>query len=42
VVVASVGWFCHGQKLDAPAILGLGLILAGTLVIHLFSETVGG
>jgi len=29
------------QKLDLPAILGLGLIIAGVLVVNLFSKTVG-
>ncbi|OZB53322.1 MAG: QacE family quaternary ammonium compound efflux SMR transporter, partial [Thiomonas sp. 15-63-373] len=28
------------QSLDLPALVGLGLILAGVLVIHLFSKSV--
>ncbi|MFY8152527.1 MAG: QacE family quaternary ammonium compound efflux SMR transporter, partial [Hyphomicrobiales bacterium] len=28
-----------GQKLDAPAILGMALIVAGVLVINLFSKS---
>ena len=30
-----------GQKLDAPALIGMALILAGVLVINLFSRTAG-
>ncbi|HAB75275.1 MAG TPA: QacE family quaternary ammonium compound efflux SMR transporter, partial [Pantoea sp.] len=29
------------QKLDLPAIIGLALIIAGVLVVNLFSKTVG-
>ncbi len=39
VFIAAIGYFLFGQKLDAAAIAGLGLILAGILVIHLFSAT---
>ena len=41
VLIALVAWAWHGQRLDAPAIIGLGLILAGVLVVNLFSNTVG-
>jgi small multidrug resistance pump len=40
VLVAAVGWFWHGQSLDAPALLGLGLIIAGVIVVNVFSKTV--
>ena len=40
VLIAAVGYFFHGQKLDLPASIGIGLILAGVLVINLFSRTV--
>lgn len=36
VLVSVIGLFL-GQKLDLPAVLGIGLILAGVLVINLFS-----
>ena len=36
-----VGWFWFTQSLDAPALIGLGLIIAGVLVINLFSKSVG-
>lgn len=40
VFIAVIGYFVFGQKLDLPAVLGMGLILVGILVIHLFSKTV--
>lgn len=39
VLIACIGYVLFGQKLDLPAILGLVLIIAGILVIHLFSKT---
>jgi small multidrug resistance pump len=41
VLIALVGWFLYRQALDLPAILGIALIMAGVLVINLFSSTVG-
>jgi small multidrug resistance pump len=40
VLVSLIGWAVFGQTLDAPALLGMGLIGAGVLVIHLFSRSV--
>jgi small multidrug resistance pump len=37
-LVAVVGWLYYRQSLDLPAILGLTLIIAGTLVLNLFSK----
>jgi small multidrug resistance pump len=37
-LVAVVGWLYYRQNLDLPAILGLTLIIAGTLVLNLFSK----
>jgi small multidrug resistance pump len=37
-LVAVVGWLYYRQHLDLPAILGLSLIIAGTLVLNLFSK----
>lgn len=37
-LVAVVGWLYYRQSLDFPAILGLTLIIAGTLVLNLFSK----
>ncbi len=39
VLVATVGYFAFGQKLDLAAIFGLGLIIAGVLVINLLSNS---
>jgi small multidrug resistance pump len=39
VFIAAIGLIVFGQKLDLPAILGMGMILGGILVIHLFSQT---
>ncbi len=41
VLITTLGWLAFGQKLDAPALAGMGLILAGVLVMNLFSSTVG-
>lgn len=41
VLVSAIAWLFLGQKLDAPALLGMGLIVAGVLVINLFSKTAG-
>jgi small multidrug resistance pump len=37
-LIALIGWALFGQKLDAPALFGIGLIMAGILVINLFSR----
>jgi small multidrug resistance pump len=39
-LVSIVGYFFYKQNLDYPAILGLLLILAGVVVINVFSKTV--
>jgi small multidrug resistance pump len=39
VLIACVGAVMFGQVPDRPAVLGIGLILAGVLVINLFSRT---
>lgn len=38
VFIAAIGFLVFGQKLDLPAVLGMVMILAGILVIHLFSK----
>lgn len=38
VLIASIGWIVFGQKLDLPAVIGLGLIIAGVVVLQLFSK----
>ena len=39
VLITAVSWIRYRQVLDAPALFGLGLILAGVLVINLFSQS---
>ncbi|MGX0877704.1 small multidrug resistance pump [Roseovarius sp. MBR-154] len=39
VFIAAIGYVIFGQKLDLPAVLGTGLILAGIVVIQLFSRS---
>ncbi len=41
VLISAVGWVFYRQNLDWPAIAGITLILAGVLLINLFSETAG-
>ncbi len=38
-LVSLIGWLVYDQRLDAPALLGMGLIIAGVAVIQLFSRT---
>ena len=39
VLIAIIGFIAFGQRLDFPAILGMALILAGILIIHLYSSS---
>ncbi|WP_297772377.1 SMR family transporter [uncultured Roseovarius sp.] len=39
VFIAAIGYVIFGQKLDLPAVLGTGMILAGIVVIQLFSRS---
>ena len=39
VLISLAGWLIYKQLLDLPAILGMGLIMAGVIVINLFSKT---
>lgn len=39
VLITLVGLFWFGQRLDAAAVAGLSLIVAGVAVINLFSRT---
>lgn len=41
VLITLVGWFLFNQKLDLPALLGIGLIAAGVVVMNVFSNTMG-
>ncbi|EPU3934201.1 SMR family transporter [Morganella morganii] len=39
VIVSAVAYFIYHQKLDLPAVIGMALIIAGVLVINLFSKS---
>jgi len=39
VFIAAIGWLIFGQKIDLPAALGMALIIAGIVVLHLFSKS---
>ncbi|MGO4476392.1 multidrug efflux SMR transporter [Massilia sp. 2TAF26] len=41
VLIALAGWLLYGQRLDAGALVGMALIVAGVLVMNLFSKTAG-
>lgn len=41
VLIAGIGWWVFGQKLDLATIVGLALIVAGIVVINLFSQNGG-
>lgn len=40
VLISLVGWLAFGERLDGPALAGIGLIVAGVLVINLLSGSV--
>ena len=42
ILVTAVAWLWHGQRLDAAAIAGMALIVAGVLVMNLFSNSAHG
>lgn len=39
-LIAVIGWIFYGQRLDAPAILGMGMIIGGVVVLNVFSSSV--
>ncbi|MBS7702455.1 multidrug efflux SMR transporter [Chelatococcus asaccharovorans] len=41
VLISAVSWVWFKQSLDAPAFLGLGLIIAGVIIVNVFSGSVG-
>lgn len=40
VLIALIAWGLYGQTLDTPAIAGMGLIIAGVVVLNVFSKSV--
>ncbi len=41
VLITAIAWVAFKQRLDLPALAGMGLIVAGVLVINLFSKSAG-
>ena len=41
VLIALIGFVVYKQALDAAAMIGMTLIIAGVIVMNLFSKTVG-
>ena len=39
VLISAAAWIFQGQKLDFPAMAGMGLIIAGVVVMNVFSKT---
>lgn len=40
VLIAAIAWAVQGQALDTPALIGLALIIAGVVVMNVFSTAV--
>jgi small multidrug resistance pump len=41
VLITLIGWLYLRQSIDAPGLIGIGLIVAGVLVVNLFSKSLG-
>jgi len=39
-LISMIGYFVYKQTLDLPAIIGILLIIAGVIVINLFSKSI--
>ena len=39
-LVTLVGWALYDQRLDLPAFIGIGLIIAGVLILNIISKSV--
>lgn len=37
VLITLIAWLMHGQRLDSAAIVGIGLITSGVIVLNMFS-----
>lgn len=40
VLITIIGWLRFNQSLDTPALIGLALIVAGVVVINVFSQSI--
>jgi small multidrug resistance pump len=39
VLISVIGWLAFGQTLDAAAVVGIGLIMAGVIVLNVFTRS---
>ncbi len=39
-LITFLSWQIYGQKMDTPALAGIALIVAGVVVLNLYSETI--
>ena len=39
VMITIAGWYLYKQRVDGPALIGMGMIVAGVVVIQVFSKT---
>lgn len=39
ILISAVAWIWYRQALDTPALIGIGLIMAGVLVVNIFSKS---
>ncbi len=40
VLITVVGWFFYEQQLDLAALVGIGFICAGVVIIQIFSKSI--
>jgi len=40
ILISAIGYFIFKQTMDLPAIIGIILIILGTLIINIFSKSV--
>lgn len=38
VLITLAAWVVYGQRIDLPGLIGMGLIVAGVVVLNLFSN----
>ena len=39
IMITIAGWYLYRQRVDGPAMIGMGMIVAGVVVIQVFSKT---
>ena len=39
-LIGLIAWVLYGQSLDLPAIIGMSLIVAGVVILNLFSSSI--